>query len=67
MFTWRYLAPVRVARTEGLRAYPPDGALRQPRLIALDALGEAGRLDAPKLEGYFPRSPRRVAEKWNRG
>jgi hypothetical protein len=31
----------------------------QPRLFALDALGEEGWLKALKLEGYSPRSPRR--------
>ncbi|MBA2713360.1 MAG: hypothetical protein H0U55_07390, partial [Rubrobacteraceae bacterium] len=31
-----------------------------PRLFALDALGEAGWLKALRLEGYSPRSPRRL-------
>jgi putative transposase len=31
----------------------------QPRLFALDALGEAGWLKALKLEGYSPRAPQR--------
>jgi len=31
----------------------------QPRLFALDALGETGWLKALKLEGYSPRAPRR--------
>ena len=33
--------------------------IRQPRLFALDALGEGGWLKALRLEGYAPRSPRR--------
>jgi len=33
--------------------------LRQPRLFALDALGEGGCLKAMRLEDYAPRGPRR--------
>ncbi len=51
-------------RAPGSYAPSPDrgcsGRVRpQPRLFALDALGEAGWLKALKLEGYSPRSPRR--------
>jgi hypothetical protein len=39
---------------EGLR---DSHALPQPRLFALDALGEIGLLKALRLEGYAPRRP----------
>ena len=41
------------------RLFGSSRARPQPRLFALDALGEAGRLKALKLEGYTPRAPRR--------
>ena len=41
------------------RLFDTPCALPQPRLFALDALGEGGWLKAMRLEGYAPRSPRR--------
>ena len=41
------------------RLFETPRALPQPRLFALDALGEGGWLKAMSLEGYAPRSPRR--------
>jgi hypothetical protein len=40
------------------RLFEVPPALPQPRLFALDALGDGGWLKALRLEGYAPRSPR---------
>lgn len=42
------------------RLFGSSRAHPQPRLFALDALGDAGWLKALKLEGYSPRAPRRT-------
>jgi len=41
------------------RLFETPRALPQPRLFALDSLGEGGWLKALRLEGYAPRTPRR--------
>ena len=41
------------------RLFEVPRVLPQPRLFALDALGDGGWLKAMRLEGYTPRSPRR--------
>ena len=41
------------------RLFEAPRALRQPRLFALDSLGEGGWLKALRLEGYAHRAPRR--------
>lgn len=41
------------------RLFGSPRVLTQPRLFALDALGDGGWLKALRLEGYAPRSPRR--------
>ncbi len=41
------------------RLFENPRVLPQPRLFALDALGEGGWLKVMRLEGYAPRSPRR--------
>jgi transposase len=40
------------------RLFGTSAAVAQPRLFALEALGEAGWLRALRLEGYAPRRPR---------
>jgi hypothetical protein len=39
------------------RLFGTSHALPQPRLFALDALGEIGWLKALRMEGYAPRRP----------
>lgn len=41
------------------RLFESSRVLTQPRLFALDALGDGGWLKALRLEGYAPRGPRR--------
>jgi hypothetical protein len=41
------------------RLFGSSRARPQPRLFALEALGEAGWFKALELEGYSPRAPRR--------
>lgn len=41
------------------RLFETRRVLAQPRLFALDLLGDGGWLKAMRLEGYVPRSPRR--------
>jgi hypothetical protein len=45
-------------KVERARLFGTSRSAAQPRLFALEALGEAGWLKALRLEGYAPRAPR---------